>query len=323
MFIDARLGGVHRFYHRAPRDGMMQVPNEIRQCVVFLGTPGSSDDEIILRCTAVLVAMQISPGSDTLSVYVVTVKHHADKIEGKKFGIRLNTKDGRAKPLWIDEDRKWYRHPTEPNSVDLAVLPLGTLDSIYEFRVIPREMFLTDDIIKNAYIGAGDEIFMTGLFMRLKGTRNTPVVRTGNVAAIPEDRVTINLSGTMVESEVYLIEARSMGGISGSPIFVREAVSTQVNRDSEWKKGEQITTTSPGPFYFMGLMHGHWTIRPQEQNRNDWMASGPTEDESIALGIAVVVPAKKILEILDQPELVQLRRGHWQIAMSQFGTVSE
>ena len=324
MFVDTRLGGIRRDYDRVPRDGLMLVPNEVRKCVVFLGTPGHSDDEIVMRCTAFLVAMKMAANSDILSVYLVTVKHHADKLEGKKFGMRLNTKDGCARNFWISDDHKWFRHPSEPDSVDAAVLPLGTLDSMFDFTTIPREMFLTEDIIKNAYIGPGDEIFMTGLFTRLKGVRNIPVVRTGNVAAIPDDRVTIKLCGSMVDSEVYLIEARSMGGISGSPIFVRESITTTWNRSpGGWREGEKIAMTGTGEFYFMGLMHGHWTIRPEEQNRDDWKASGPSEDESIALGIAVVVPAKKILEILDQPELVKQRRGNWQIEISQFGTVSD
>lgn len=39
--------------------------------------------------------------------------------------------------------------------------------------------------------------------------------------------------------EVYLIEARSIGGVSGSPVFVRESFPRA------------------GKHYLLGLMHGH------------------------------------------------------------------
>jgi hypothetical protein len=53
--------------------------------------------------------------------------------------------------------------------------------------------------------------------------RNIPIVRTGNISMIPSEKVPgIQIRrGESVESEVYLIEARSVGGLSGSPVFIR------------------------------------------------------------------------------------------------------
>ncbi len=59
----------------------------------------------------------------------------------------------------------------------------------------------------------------------------------------------------------------------------------------------------------MGLMQGHWTIHPEEHNKTNFNTS-QVINESIALGIAIVVPAKKILEVLNQPELVAIREKH-------------
>ena len=124
---------------------------------------------------------------------------------------------------------------------------------------------------------------MTGLFAHLGGsTRNLPIVRLGNIAMMPDEPVPTK-TGMM---EAYLIEARSIGGLSGSPAFVRKIVQGR------------------GKLYLLGLMHGHWDIPPE--NKNDF--ADMDSFGSVNMGIAIVVPAKKILEVLNQPELVELRR---------------
>ena len=95
---------------------------------------------------------------------------------------------------------------------------------------------------------------------------------------IPDEPVPTKMGMT----EAYLIEARSIGGLSGSPAFV-------------YKRNR---------FYLLGLMHGHWDIPPE--NKNDFVDMDSFG--SVNMGIAIVVPAKKILEVLNQPKLVELRR---------------
>ncbi len=56
--------------------------------------------------------------------------------------------------------------------------------------------------------------------------------------------------------------------------------------------------------YLLGLMHGHWDIPPE--NKNDLAVKDSFG--SVNMGIAIVVPAKKILETLNHPELVEIRR---------------
>ena len=75
-----------------------------------------------------------------------------------------------------------------------------------------------------------------------------------------------------------------------------------------------------GLFYLLGLMHGHWDIPPE--GRDD----GVSEDHQEALGkvnmgIAVVVPAKKILQVLNHPGLVEIRkREEEQLRKKQIAT---
>jgi hypothetical protein len=60
-------------------------------------------------------------------------------------------------------------------------------------------------------------------------------------------------------------------------------------------------------FFLLGSIHGHWDIRPEDKNA----FSDRVGDEAamINMGIAIVVPAKRILEVFDHPELVQMRRA--------------
>src|SRR5262245_13257309 len=200
----------------------MRVPEEVRKCVVFLGVP-SIEGGIDLRATGFIVGVPL--GDTTMqATYLVTTKHTADKLEGKPFGTRFNVKGGDAATAWADASIKWWRHPTEPDSVDAAVAQFGPGPD-FDTKVVPVSMFLTDEVFDRAGIGLGDEVFLAGLFNRLKANRNEPIIRTGTLAAMPRDRIPgVTISGKQVEAEAYLIEARSMGGISGSPVFVVESL---------------------------------------------------------------------------------------------------
>ena len=54
-------------------------------------------------------------------------------------------------------------------------------------------------------------------------------------------------------------------------------------------------------FYLLGLLHGHWET-PEEPATSEIFGS-----EKLNLGIGVVVPAGKVLEVLDQPTLEAFR----------------
>ncbi len=127
---------------------------------------------------------------------------------------------------------------------------------------------------------------MTGLFIHLAGSaRNLPIVRMGNIAMMPDEPVPTRTGAI----DAYLIEARSIGGLSGSPAFVRRTVSAGIGRS-----------------YLLGLMHGHWDVPPEA--RDDEVAQADEEAQGkVNMGIAVVVPATKILEVLNQPALVAIR----------------
>ena len=134
-----------------------------------------------------------------------------------------------------------------------------------------------------------------GLFHRHAGTKkNTPVVRTGNIAAMPEEPVD-TARGPM---EAYLVEARSIGGLSGSPVFVHLGIVRNVEGQVKF------ATQKWGVFYLLGMMQGHWEMPLLD-------VDFANEDErglvTANMGIAVVSPADRILEVLNQPFYLALR----------------
>jgi hypothetical protein len=99
--------------------------------------------------------------------------------------------------------------------------------------------------------------------------------------------------------EAYLAESRSIGGLSGSPVFVRNTVKSPV----QGPKGVS-NIYALGDGHLLGLMHGHWDLPVS--------FSSLEQAEAVNMGVSIVVPAKKILEVLHHPELVAMRKEHYE-----------
>jgi len=114
---------------------------------------------------------------------------------------------------------------------------------------------------------------------------------------MPKDKLP---TGSYGEIEAYLAEGRSIGGLSGSPVFVRNTVNMPV----QTAKGKLTNISGLGGLHLLGLMHGHWDVPISFANAE--------EGEAVNMGVSIVIPAKKILETLYHPELVAMREEHWR-----------
>jgi hypothetical protein len=123
--------------------------------------------------------------------------------------------------------------------------------------------------------------------------KNIPIVRHGNLAMLPDERIQTRYGF----AEVYLIEARS---ISGSPVWVRETIELRAKRDD----GRDVLLRGPGEMKLLGVMQTHWDVDEKDLNKYDALHSRT----GVNLGVAVVVPAKKILDVINLPEIVSLRK---------------
>ncbi|MBI4965133.1 MAG: hypothetical protein HY913_17800 [Desulfomonile tiedjei] len=293
LWVDYRLGGPPRYYLSSSEESFMKIPEEIRKCAAYIGYWDGQKHVLLGTCFWVGV-----PVSDLMAhiVYVVTAKHLIEKIREKTADdsayLRVNFVKSGAQ--WIRNNlHDWRFHPTEDN-VDAAVLSMQLTNEM-DHRFFPQESFITDEIIETYNVGIGDEVFLAGLFGKHTGeSRNIPIIRVGNIAAMPEEPVK-TLKWTS-EMEAYLIESRSLGGMSGSPVFVHLGI-TRTLQDRPHFINQ--------PFYLLGLIHGHW------------------DEKGVNVGIAIVVPSKKILEVINQPELQQMREVTKALARIQLGATPD
>lgn len=235
-------------------------------------------------------------------VYIVTAKHVVAGISTSEndgfLYLRINTKNGEVinVPSRLED---WAFHEDDPYA-DVAVFFGAPSNHNESYRAVPLEYLVTDKIIKEEKIDIGDETFMAGLFINHFGKKkNSPILRTGNIAMMPEEPVQANLGGEKVPMEAYLVECRSIGGLSGSPVFVRL---------NPWKKQFLSAMPSTGYDYLLGVAQGHWdqSIYKEEdpviKDINDVLTA-----ESVNKGVAIVTPSKKILDIIQQGKIKNQR----------------
>jgi len=256
----------------------MRVPDAGLRSVVYLGS-GTSPDDFHAIGTGFLVDLKRVPGS---VYYLITADHVAKRLK-TPFAIRFNDRENKSHVQQSQIPFKWWRHPTESESVDAAVFPWGLRG---RFATFPVTRFLSDLNLEATRIGIGDEIFIVGLFRKWAGrAKFSPVVRHGHIAMMADEPIpTVNYG----DAPMHLIEAFSLKGMSGSPVMVRQTIPIPLaSRDED--EPENVLTL--GNMYLLGLVHGYFRV---DEVKQVWHS-----------GISMVVPSTKILEILDQPKLLE------------------
>ncbi len=280
----------------------MRINDDVLKCVCFLGVVLHEEPHRIdgdLFGTAFFVSVPVESGGGKF-VYLVTAKHNLEPFLGTGEAIyaMVNSTDGGVKAVKFPADAKWWFHP-DP-AVDLAVLDVVLHDYMAVTTLDMLDLCLTPKSISRYQIGPGDEVFIIGLFAFAPGeSRAVPIVRHGNLAMLPNEQ--LMLKGN-VSADVYLIEARSIGGLSGSPVFVRETVRIDLHENAT---GDKVQLHGAGRIQLLGVAYGHWDV--DEGKKNSYQIEADSEG-GVNMGIAIVTPAIKLLEILNTPELVERRK---------------
>jgi hypothetical protein len=292
LYQDNRISRNPRYVlaRQRPKE-FMHVPDVIRKCVVYVGFLSTNGEEDF-RATAFFV-MRMIPGVGQ-KFYLVTARHVIQGISKvKNFNgkvlLRMNLYDGTAKPIETDID-DWKFHE-EDSALDVAVLPnMADLVNQTDHLGLGLDSFITEEEKTRYEIGIGDELFLTGLFYNHQGkARNIPIIRVGNIAAMPEEAIKTKIGF----NKAYLVEARSIGGLSGSPVFV---VLPTIYPKNVLMKGSGHRTREG--YRFIGLMHGHYDspLFEDEPTPDAYLKT----DEVVNMGISMVIPSEKILEVLEQ-----------------------
>lgn len=152
------------------------------------------------------------PVADTglMAMWVVTNRHIIE--EGGHWTVRINKKSGGIECI-DTTDEEWVLSPDS----DLAVRPIRVSQDVHGFTYLTKDWLLTKAWYEALDVGPGDECITVGRFIGHDGRgRNYPTARFGQIAQGPNEPVKI--SGKM--QECFLVESRSIGGTSGSPVYL-------------------------------------------------------------------------------------------------------
>lgn len=233
--------------------------------------------------------------------YLVTNRHVAMpgiedgtpcRVQGYK--IRFNLKNAAADGSYSEvmsggANVPWI-YPSD-RAIDLAVTPIGIDVAKYSQLTFPSSLFLTTDEAKQNRVVEGDSVLFTGLFVQFIGqVKSEPIVREGKIAMIPDEQVPTTLRSL---GSIYLVDAHVFGGNSGAPMLV----NLGGQRDNGLMAGFN--------YHLLGLISGY----VQETSDFKLQAVAGYAGTVVAnSGVAMVVPAQQVLDLLNCDALQSLRQ---------------
>lgn len=292
----------------------MRVPDNFINCVVFAGyrEQNQNSKEPKIGGTAFLYAQPQKNVKNHYHLYLITTKHSIEFIgqhsSDGKVHLRFNKKIGENEETektysWMSTEVKdWKHHPQTDISIFSWLEDRSGGMNDLDVVAVMSNMAADKNLVRTELIGIGDEVLTVGLFSKRAGEkRNVPIIRIGNIAANPDENETVNTK-YIKDIEAYLVELRSIGGLSGSPVFVNlggSKVPALAGMRSNSRVLERSPTLIKDSIFLLGMMTAHWNTGEVE------MDIDITSDDKEALntGIGVVIPFWKIQELLNDPEL--------------------
>lgn len=273
---------------------MLLYEDQFRKVAGFLFVDErQSDGSLVQRPVGTVVFLHVPilklSGTVWHLTYAVTTRHTLIAVERtmacSNLRIRVNNREA---PQYVDypaPPEKWFRHPTD----DVALVPFISQEPT-DMEVLGLEDLVQEADLKRAggndprYL-PGDDVMTVGLYAQHAGFEQIdPILRFGHVSLVPREPVRMRIEPSpapVAWREAFLIEAQAWRGQSGSPVFVYE--------DDE----------RPGPLSMkmLGLVQGYTNEQVSEGAWLQWVNAG----------IAMVVPAYKIPELLMMEDVVKDR----------------
>jgi hypothetical protein len=231
-----------------------RIPDEYLDCVVYLyPSEAAAEDGKQAGGSGFLVGVPTEGLRQNFWIlYAISNKH----VIKNSTVLRMNTSDGK-KTVMPTVRSDWVTHP---DGDDLAACAISFDPKDFKFNHVPRASFLTKEIVPKFNIGPGDDAFMVGRFINHEGRQsNLPTVRFGTIGQMPWETI---MQNDGFEQESFLVEARSIGGYSGSPIFVFIPLFSSRPGVENWDpptvftKGNRITNFDYGSL----RSHGPWLL---------------------------------------------------------------
>lgn len=312
LYCETGWGEITRWIYGNPSDSTMRLDDNIKRCLGYIITKRviGGIGKVVHYGTAFFVSVPSEGNPDACYIHLVVAKHViVDKngdLEPNLF-LRLNTVNGQKKDIKLKG--KW--HFAKNDGIDVAVMLFDSLDStVFDWTYIPYELpkdigerqnvFADDEIIKTWDIGIGDELRAIGLFASRTGNqRNIPVVRSGIISAMPEEPVEVVIDEKHSKFNAYIAEMRSIGGLSGSPVFVLVESFRRPRED----KSVRLLTGIGYHYFLIGMIRGHYGYKTKDiQNVIN------LDLKQFHSGMAFLTPIQEVLDVLYREDFVKQRK---------------
>ncbi|MEZ4586112.1 MAG: hypothetical protein R2909_06905 [Gemmatimonadales bacterium] len=273
-------------YRHLVRTPMPAIPPATLNTVAYLFETEEAAVHGVPSDGATAFLVFVPPTTDAMGQeYVVTNGH----VLGSKSELWVRLWGPTQEPFCIPATA-WMRHPDPNNDVVVAPVPSGLRGDL---RVVLVESFVAKD---QHSIGPGSDVFMVSRFLSHDGgPANQPAVRFGTIAMMPNRPVPFDLpDGSRIDQVSYLVEMHSIGGHSGSPVFVSPFSYSAPHLAAQWVATPRL----------LGMDCGHFT----REEKVDF-GHGRSGTIRVNSGMAVVLPAWRILEVLHLTPLVDARRA--------------
>jgi hypothetical protein len=257
--------------------------------------------------SGVLVGINSTANHSRVHLYAVTNDHVAKPCPV----IRLVNKRGDPHVLqgdWSD----WHPHP---DGDDIALRPLGAVPED-DYWYIPDGKLLSPTEMAAEEVGPGDDCLMVGRYINQELRQfDRPVVRFGNVAMLPEN---VYQDKRSFDQESFLVDMRSQAGFSGSPVFVyyedlgwrnlppladvpEDDPKARITALEERVAGRHLHGIM-GKTWLLGIDWGHLPVWDDVFDGNRKVGR-----MQVSTGMAAVVPAWKLRNLLDKKEVEMAR----------------
>lgn len=273
----------------------VRINLDARRSVVFFGKASPPKGDIVYGGTGFLLCER---GANI--PYLITARHVAKQLE-EDFVIRVNVRDnGSAKELDVAKvDWRYHPDPTVDLAATIYPLDANVYDVCY-FNVNLVQPSLHGEVM------CGDPVALVGLFRLHHGSkRNVTIVHSGNIAALPDlsEKVPVRdrTTGKIVETVSYLVEAQTLEGLSGSPVFIQK-----FQQIPGLKTPQGGGALGLGDWRILGIYQGAWDGEPGRILAADRNLSGT--DLRVPVGMGIVVPGDRIFELIkNDPEIAKTR----------------
>jgi len=275
---------------------MTDMMKEIARTVIFLFSADKNPQPI---GTGFIVGY-IIPGKENRYVPLIVTAKHVTGDRQKILG-RFSTQEG-ASTTYVQYDiaslkksNDYWEHPDD-DGVDIVVFRSLHYD-VTNYKILPFDLIASKTTFDEEKIRQTDRIMFPSLLINFMGTSmNYPVFRDGTIALIPEEKVPLRyMVGSKeinTQQEIILVDATSIQGASGSPVFLRPGPRLKGNT---FNLGESKA-------YLIGVMHGFYPATPRKILEIETSKTQDMYAENS--GIAIIFPSWKLQDILQNQSFI-------------------